>query len=104
MEKMREPLVACPACDTVTTTQDLLPHVRERCPGPRDPGPASIWISLPEARRAGVSPHTLISWARRGQVEVRGEPGDRKYLLRDVAKRFSASIARDRRRNRAVAR
>lgn len=86
---MREPAIACPKCDTMTTAADLLKHVSERCSGPRPPGPGSVWVSWRDALDAGVVPKTLSIWARRGEVRTRGSRGDRQYLLRDLALRLA---------------
>lgn len=87
--RMREPAVTCPGCDTQTTSQDLLSHVAKRCPGPREPGPRSVWVSWRDAIAAGVPKMTLSFWAQRGEVRTRGPRGDRQYLLRDLALRLA---------------
>lgn len=96
-EQMREPAVACPACDTQTTASDLLQHVAERCAGPREPGPGARWISWREAVRQGIKPQTLSKWANNGRVRFRGHRTERQYLLRDLAFR-TAQLRLDRRR------
>lgn len=88
-ERMREPAVVCPACDTQTTAADLVDHVTKRCPGRRDPAPNSRWVSWREARALGVPRATLSWWASRGEVRYLGERQGRKYLLRDLAVRIA---------------
>lgn len=83
--RVREPPVTCPSCETRTTPADLLAHVAHRCPGPRDPGPAAVWVGWRDATRLGILPPRLTRMVARGEVRVRGERGDRRYLLRDLA-------------------
>jgi hypothetical protein len=64
---------------------DLLPHLAERCPGRRAPGPGSRWASQQEALALGVPRATLSFWAKNEQVRFIGERQDRKYLYRDLA-------------------
>jgi hypothetical protein len=86
---VREQAVACPKCDTQTTAAELIEHLEKRCTGPREPGPGSKWISLPEAIALGASRRTLFWWTRRGLVRVKGRRRSRMYLLRDMAIRLA---------------
>lgn len=88
LERLREPALACPKCQTQTTTTDLLRHVQS-CTGPLEPHPSSRWITRREARDLGVSNSTLSWWARRGDVRFHDEPNERRYLLRDLALRVA---------------
>jgi len=88
-DRMREPAIACPVCETQTTAADLLEHVATRCPGQREPGAGSKWISWREALALGVPRSTMNKWVKRGLVRVRGELQARQYLLRDVAMRLA---------------
>jgi hypothetical protein len=88
MERDREPSIACPAdCGTHVQPSELLMHMDQRCAGPREPGPAAIWVDRQAAVSSGVPPETLQYWARTGKVRTRGDRMDRKYLLRDLARR-----------------
>jgi len=89
IETQREAYVSCPGCDTKTPPADLLAHVAQRCPGRREPGPRSIWVSWRDAIAAGLPDATLVRWVRRGEVRVRGPRQDRQYLLRDLALRLA---------------
>jgi len=87
LERMREPAVACPVCDTHVTPRDLVEHMVRRCAGRRAPHPGSTWVGWREALRM-VRQSTLAGWVRRGLVRTRGGAGgalDRRYLLRDLA-------------------
>lgn len=86
--RAREPSVSCPECDTQVMPADLLAHLEQRCPGPREPGPGSKWVNWREARSL-VPERTLVRWVDRGFVRVKGDRGDRQYLYRDLAKRVS---------------
>lgn len=86
-EQQAEPPVRCPGCDTATSAQDLVSHVAERCPGASEPGPAANWVDRKYVEKLGVPAQTLHYWARRGLVRTRGDRMDRKYLLRDLARR-----------------
>lgn len=96
-ERMREPAVTCPVCETQTTAADLLDHIATRCPGPREPNPASKWVTWRQALAIGVLPGTMSKWVKRGLVHVRGELQDRRYLLRDIAVRVAAQRCQQRR-------
>lgn len=96
-ERMREPAVACPVCETQTTAAELLEHVAHRCSGPREPNPHAAWITWAQALALGVLPGTISRWVKRGTVRVRGEPQDRRYLLRDLALRLAAVRTQQRR-------
>jgi hypothetical protein len=98
-ERMREPAVPCPVCETQTTAADLLEHVEIRCPGPREPNPNASWINWRQALDLGVPRETLSRWARQGVVRMRGELQDRRYLLRDIAVRVAARRAQQRRQS-----
>lgn len=96
-QSMREPAVMCPSCETQTTAADLLEHVASRCPGPRQPGSSSKWVSWREALAMGILPGTMSKWVKRGLVRARGELQDRQYLLRDIAVRVAAQRSQQRR-------
>jgi hypothetical protein len=83
--QMREAAVVCPVCEAQTTARDLLGHMATRCPGRREPHPASAWVTWREALALGVPRGTLSRWVARGQVRSTGEILDRRYLLRDLA-------------------
>ncbi len=85
LARVRDPAVTCQICDTQVMPVDLLAHLEQRCPGPRDPGPGSRWIAHGEALALGVPRVTLKRWADRGRVRFKGERGDRQYLYRDLA-------------------
>jgi hypothetical protein len=85
LARAREPSVTCQACDTQVMPVDLLAHLAERCPGPREPGPGAKWVSWREARGMGVPAMTLSRWASKGFVRFTGGRQDRRYLLRDLA-------------------
>lgn len=89
LDRMREPELACPRCETKTTAIDMLRHLDERCTGPREPHPQSKWIRRSEAMRWVPEP-TLHRWARAGLIRQRGRGrGQREYLLRDVARQVA---------------
>jgi hypothetical protein len=88
-DRMREPAVVCPVCETQTTATDLLEHRASRCPGKREPSAGSKWVSWREALALGVPARTLANWAASGWVRVRGDRMDRLYLLRDLAQRIA---------------
>jgi len=89
LAKMREPAVVCPICDAHTTARDLLEHLASRCPGRREPHPGSAWVTWREALALGVPATTLSFWARTEQVRFIGARQDRKYLMRDLAKKIA---------------
>lgn len=96
-ERMREPAVVCPICETHTTPRDLLQHLARRCGGRRSPHPGSAWVGWREARRI-VPKATLSEWVERGLVRHTGSVQARRYLLRDLAmcvawRRFTRSAA-----------
>jgi hypothetical protein len=84
-ERMREPAVTCPVCETQTTAAELLEHVETRCPGPREPNPNASWITWRQALAMGVPRVTMNRWVTSGLVRVRSELQAREYLLRDLA-------------------
>lgn len=88
--RLAEPPVPCPSdCGTTVMPSDLLAHVDGRCPGPRPPGPSSIWVDWRGALMTGVKPMTLHDWVKRGEVRSIGPRQDRKYLLRDLVSRVA---------------
>lgn len=95
--RVREPAVTCPDCDTQVMTVDLHEHHVSRCPGRREPGPGSKWVTYREALAFGVPKRTLVRWVRRGHVRVKGGRGDRLYLLRDLTTRIVQQRASRRR-------
>lgn len=86
----REQAVVCPRCETQTTPADLLAHLSERCPGRRDPHPASAWVTWRQALAMGVLRGTLSKWVDRGLVRIKGDAQDRRYLMRDLVSRLAA--------------
>lgn len=89
-EQVAEPPIACPRdCGTRLMPADVLTHVADRCPGPKPPGPGSMWVDHAAALRLGVDRMTLSRWARRGEVRRIGPRGDGKYLLRDLVTRVA---------------
>jgi hypothetical protein len=101
LSRAREPAVTCPACDVQVMPVDLLTHMKDRCPGPREPGPASQWLTWAEAvvivKVAGLTEIVISKWVRRGEVRHRGPRGDREYLLRDLVLKVAAQMKRSRR-------
>lgn len=96
-ERMREPPVSCPDCETETTAGDLVSHLG-RCEGPREPHPKSRWVTWREALELGAPRQSMSRWIRRGRVRMRTVPiPQRQYLLRDIALRIAESRARRRR-------
>ena len=84
--RLAEPPVSCPAdCGTTLHPADLQAHLEERCPGPRDPGPAAKWVRRREAQAMGIPPMTLSRLARAGKIRSRGTGMDKEYLHRDLA-------------------
>ena len=97
-DRMREPAVVCPRCETQTTAADLLEHMQNRCTGRRAPSPHSKWVSWRQALALGVAPKTLSRWAQRGWVRAVGEePQCRLYLARDIVVRLAHQRANRRR-------
>lgn len=88
-ERMREPAVVCPVCETQTTAAELLTHLDGRCSGPREPNPHASWVSWRQALAMGVPRATMNKWVRSGAVRVRGELQAREYLLRDLVMRLA---------------
>jgi hypothetical protein len=82
-DRMREPAVVCPICDTHTTPRDLVQHLARRCSGRRAPHHGSAWVVWREARLL-VPQATLSRWVGAGLVRVKGQQQDRLYLLRDL--------------------
>lgn len=94
LERMREPAVVCPACETQVPPADMPAHLSQRCTGRRDPHPAAAWVTWAEALRLVGARSTLAGWVRRGEVRIKGEVQDRRYLLRDI----TVLMARQRRK------
>lgn len=97
LARVREPAVTCRICDTQVMRADLLAHIDNRCPGRREPGPGSKWVTWGEARAIGVPKRTIVRWVKRGYVRVKGGRGDRLYLHADLVDRLAQRKA-DRRR------
>lgn len=95
--QVREAAVPCPSCDTQVMPVDLLGHLEARCTGPREPGPGAKWVTWREALAMGVPKLTIVRWIKAGRVRRRGERGERRYLLRDLAQNV-ARIRVNRRR------
>lgn len=83
--RMREPDVRCPLCETQTTVADLVRHAAT-CPGPRDPHPLSEWVTWPKVLAMGVEAWRISSWVRGGLVRARGPRRSREYLRRDIVR------------------
>lgn len=89
-ERLVEPPLSCPRdCGTRVMPADLPQHVAERCPGPKPPGPGSMWVDHAQALKLGVDRVTLHRWVQRGEVRRIGARGDGKYLLRDLVQRVA---------------
>lgn len=84
-EQIREPPVRCPHCETAVSVDDLLPHVRSRCPGHRAVHRLSRWVTLKEAMALGVPRVTLWRWVKHGLVLMKGT----RYLKRDIVQRMA---------------
>lgn len=89
-ERLGEPPVTCPHCETDVPPAELLTHVDTRCDGRRrDPHPRSAWIDRARALELAPAPR-LRRWVDAGQVRTRdGANGGRAYLLRDVVLRVA---------------
>ncbi len=95
---VREAAVSCPSCGTQVMPVDLIPHVEQRCVGPRMPGPGSKWVKAPEVYTHDVPDSTLSDWVKTGKVTRRGSRGDYEYLWRDLAPLIALRVI-SRRRN-----
>jgi hypothetical protein len=94
LERMREPPIRCPLCETAVQSDELLVHQAERCQGRPAPHPRSRWVTWGEVRRLGVPAMTISRWARKGWIRVRredverprkrGRPPATRYNFRDV--------------------
>jgi hypothetical protein len=95
LDRMREPPIRCPLCETAVQPDELLVHQAERCSGKPDPHPLSRWVTWAEARSLGVPAMSLSRWVRKGWVRARyetqqgrrrgrGRPARRRYHLRDL--------------------
>jgi hypothetical protein len=91
-DRMREPAIVCPHCETQTTVADLPRHVKDGCQGRREPHPLAKWVSWSEVVGLGVAPMTLHDWVRRGEVKSEGPPRGRRYLLRDVVRLLARQL------------
>lgn len=87
-DRLREPAIACPACETQTTVRGLVQHLDERCPGRRPPHHLSEWVTWDEAmgvaNPAGFHGSQVGDWIRDGLVRTRDDGPARRYLLRDL--------------------
>lgn len=93
-EQLRERALRCPRCEMAMQPDELLQHLRERCPGRQDPHPLSAWVTWGQAEAIGVLPGTLHRWVRKGRVRRKavspersrrgGRPRRHLYLLRDI--------------------
>ena len=92
-DKMREPAVTCPLCEAKTPVDDLLAHIRDRCPGKRELHPRSRWVTWSEAVAMGVPAETLKRWVLRKRIRRRGPSRKRRYLARDIVKLVAARWA-----------
>ena len=95
--RAREASRSCPGgCGTQLMPADLLAHVEERCPGPRDPHAGARWVTwaeaLVEVRKRGLSRKALWKWIQRGVVRHRGAIGERLYLYADLADEIARII------------
>lgn len=97
-DRMAEPAIACPLCETKTSVDGLLDHLRGRCPGKRAIHDRSKWVTRAEALAMGLTESTLKRWLHRGRIRVRAARGERtgpgrpsrQYLARDIVKLLAA--------------
>lgn len=94
LERMREPPVRCPRCETSMPPDDLLPHMRERCHGEREPHHLSEWVTWKDAIALGISDSTLRLLVRNGRVRSEGERWKRRFLKRDIVRYLAGRDAR----------
>jgi hypothetical protein len=83
-DKMREPPMRCPACETSVQPEDMQAH-QQRCQGRPAPHARSKWVTFQEALQLGAERKTLSRWVERGRVRIQGAKGQRRYLARDIA-------------------
>lgn len=83
-ERAREPALRCPACETAVSTDELLTHLDERCPGVKEPHHLSRWVPWSRLLELGIPSATLTRWVQQGKVRRRGARRRRRYLLRDA--------------------
>ncbi len=87
---VREPATTCRACGIQVMPADLLAHIDQRCPGLREPGQGSKWVTHAEALALGVARQRLSYWARHALVRTRiADDGYRLYLHRDLVDRIA---------------
>lgn len=94
-DRVREPPMRCPACETSVQPEDLLKHQAERCPGRPAPHPHGKWLSFRQALQLGADRRLLSRWVQGGRVRIDGPRGGRRYLLRDVADQMARSRSRN---------
>lgn len=92
----REDPLRCPTCGMQLLPEELVRHMRNqnRCPGPApadrgEPLKNARYVSWREAMQMGVNRQTLSRWSKQGHVRWFGERQDRKYLLRDLARKIA---------------
>lgn len=94
LERIREPAVVCPTCETQVMPADMPAHLAQRCTGRRDPHPAATWVTWADALRLVGVRGTLAKWVQRGMVRTKGEVHDRRYLLRDLVRMLAERAQR----------
>lgn len=84
--RQHAPPTRCPHCDIAVQAADLIAHVASRCPGKPELHPLSRWVKHRQALELGVRRSELHKICSDGRVRTRGEIGQRRYLLVDLAK------------------
>lgn len=84
--RQHAPPTRCPHCDIAVQADDLIAHVATRCSGKPELHHRSRWIKHREALRMGITRMGLSRQVQAGRVRTKGEVGQRRYLLVDLAK------------------
>lgn len=84
MGQATEPPVTCVQCETSIQVGQMPQHLATTCPGKPREHFLDQWIPWAEVMARGVSKARLSAWVKDGTVQVKGEPGERLYRVRDL--------------------
>ena len=81
-ERMREPAITCPLCETQMGVADIFRH---DCNGSRPIHPLEEWLSWSELLAFGVPKATASRWVSEGRIQYQGPLSRRRYRRRNIA-------------------
>lgn len=83
-ERVREPAMRCPICETAVQPIDMRNHREKHCPGKQEPHHLATWVDWDEVLEYGIPRSSLYLFIAQGRIRIKCDNNVKMALLRDL--------------------